>query len=280
VNRMMITATNTLNQLQKQMDMVGNNLANADTNGYKRREATFSELLVQQVNNQGNVAEEIGRLTPNGIRQGVGAKVGQAQLILEQGSLKSTGRELDFALSSPNQFFKVLAQDGEAHSIRYTRDGAFYASPTGNGEMMIVNGQGFPILDENDNFITVPEDIENFSLQDGGVLNVQLKNGQAATYSLGVVSIERPQFMEQMGGNLLGLPTNLNQLGVTEAEILTNLEGQQRNNIGLQQGYLESSNVDIGKEMTDMLNVQRAYQFQSRSISMADQMMGLINGIR
>jgi flagellar basal-body rod protein FlgG len=280
VNRMMITATNTLNQLQKQMDMVGNNLANADTNGYKRREATFSELLVQQVNNQGNVAEEIGRLTPNGIRQGVGAKVGQAQLILEQGSLKSTGRELDFALSSPNQFFKVLAQDGEAHSIRYTRDGAFYASPTGNGEMMIVNGQGFPILDENDNFITVPEDIENFSLQDGGVLNVQLQNGQAATYSLGVVSIERPQFMEQMGGNLLGLPTNLNQLDVTEAEILTNLEGQQRNNIGLQQGYLESSNVDIGKEMTDMLNVQRAYQFQSRSISMADQMMGLINGIR
>jgi flagellar basal-body rod protein FlgG len=277
---MMITATNTLNQLQKQMDMVGNNLANADTNGYKRREATFSELLVQQVNNQGNVAEEIGRLTPNGIRQGVGAKVGQAQLILEQGSLKSTGRELDFALSSPNQFFKVLAQDGEAHSIRYTRDGAFYASPTGNGEMVIVNGQGFPILDENDNFITVPEDIENFSLQDGGVLNVQLQNGQAATYSLGVVSIERPQFMEQMGGNLLGLPTNLNQLGVTEAEILTNLEGQQRNNIGLQQGYLESSNVDIGKEMTDMLNVQRAYQFQSRSISMADQMMGLINGIR
>ncbi|WP_419158075.1 flagellar hook-basal body protein [Rossellomorea sp. BNER] len=277
---MMITATNTLNQLQKQMDMVGNNLANADTNGYKRREATFSELLVQQVNNQGNVAEEIGRLTPNGIRQGVGAKVGQAQLILEQGSLKSTGRELDFALSSPNQFFKVLAQDGEAHSIRYTRDGAFYASPTGNSEMMIVNGQGFPILDENDNFITVPEDIENFSLQDGGVLNVQLQNGQVATYSLGVVSIERPQFMEQMGGNLLGLPTNLNQLGVTEAEILTNLEGQQRNNIGLQQGYLESSNVDIGKEMTDMLNVHRAYQFQSRSISMADQMMGLINGIR
>ncbi|MCP3739751.1 flagellar hook-basal body protein [Rossellomorea sp. BNER] len=280
MNRMMITATNTLNQLQKQMDMVGNNLANADTNGYKRREATFSELLVQQVNNQGNVAEEIGRLTPNGIRQGVGAKVGQAQLILEQGSLKSTGRELDFALSSPNQFFKVLAQDGEAHSIRYTRDGAFYASPTGNSEMMIVNGQGFPILDENDNFITVPEDIENFSLQDGGVLNVQLQNGQVATYSLGVVSIERPQFMEQMGGNLLGLPTNLNQLGVTEAEILTNLEGQQRNNIGLQQGYLESSNVDIGKEMTDMLNVHRAYQFQSRSISMADQMMGLINGIR
>nr|WP_239587568.1 flagellar hook-basal body protein [Bacillus pakistanensis] len=277
---MMITAANTLNQLQKNMDMIGNNLSNADTNGYKRREATFSELLVQQVNNQGNAAEEIGRLTPNGIRQGVGAKLAQAQLILEQGSLKSTGRELDFALASPNHFFKVLTQEGDASRIRYTRDGAFYASPIGNGELMIVNGQGFPILDENDNFITAPENVENFSLQDGGALNVQLQNGQAATFHLGVVSIEKPQFMEQLGGNLLGLPTNFDQLDVTEAEILTDLEGQQRMNIGLQQGYLESSNVDIGKEMTDMLNVQRSYQFQSRSISMADQMMGLINGIR
>jgi flagellar basal-body rod protein FlgG len=276
----MITATNTMNQLQKQIDMIGNNLANSDTNGYKRKEATFSELLVQQFNNQRNVEAEIGRLTPNGIRQGVGAKLGQAQMILTQGSLKNTNRELDFALTNSKQFFKVLVQDGENNDVRYTRDGAFYISPTGNGEALLVNGSGHPVLDENDNFITFPENVERFNLEGNGEVTVRDRNGTETTFDLGIVQLEKPQFMEQFGGNLIGLPANMQNLGVNEAEIITNIQGAARNGISLSQRMLEASNVDIGKEMTDMLNVQRSYQFQGKSISMADQMMGLVNGIR
>jgi flagellar basal-body rod protein FlgG len=280
MNRTMITATNTMNQLQKQMDMIGNNLANSDTNGYKRKEATFSELLVQQFNNQRNVEAEIGRLTPNGVRQGVGAKLGQAQMILTQGSLKNTDRELDFALTNSKQFFKVLVQDGENNDVRYTRDGAFYISPTGNGEALLVNGSGHPVLDENDNFITFPENVERFKLEDNGEVTVRDRNGTETTFDLGIVQLEKPQFMEQFGGNLIGLPANMQNLGVNEDEIITNIQGAARNGISLSQRMLEASNVDIGKEMTDMLNVQRSYQFQGKSISMADQMMGLVNGIR
>ncbi|MDT9026769.1 MULTISPECIES: flagellar hook-basal body protein [Rossellomorea] len=280
MNRTMITATNTLGQLQKQMDMIGHNLSNADTNGYKRREATFSELLVQQVNNQRVEEFETGRLTPLGVREGSGAKLSQSQLILNQGSLKSTGRSLDFALTSGGQFFKVLAQDDNSSAVRYTRDGAFFVSPTGNGEAMLVNGSGLPVLDENDNYITFSEDASSFQLGDNGILTVAGAGGVEEQFNLGIVTVEKSQFLQQFGGNLLGFAENLNELGVTEEEVVTNIVGGARSDISMVQNSLESSNVDISKEMTDMLNVQRSYQFQARSISLADQMMGLVNGIR
>ncbi|MHA7138218.1 flagellar hook-basal body protein [Rossellomorea arthrocnemi] len=280
MNRTMITATNTLGQLQKQMDMIGHNLSNAETNGYKRREATFSELLVQQVNNQRVEEFETGRLTPLGVREGSGAKLSQSQLILNQGSLKSTGRSLDFALTSGGQFFKVLAQDDNSSAVRYTRDGAFFVSPTGNGEAMLVNGSGLPVLDENDNYITFSEDASSFQLGDNGILTVAGAGGVEEQFNLGIVTVEKSQFLQQFGGNLLGFAENLNELGVTEDEVVTNVVGGARSDISMVQNSLEGSNVDISKEMTDMLNVQRSYQFQSRSISLADQMMGLVNGIR
>lgn len=280
MNRTMITATNTLGQLQKQMDMIGHNLSNADTNGYKRREATFSELLVQQVNNQRVEEFETGRLTPLGVREGSGAKLSQSQLILNQGSLKSTGRTLDFALTSGGQFFKVLAQDDNSSAVHYTRDGAFFVSPTGNGEAMLVNGSGLPVLDENDNYITFSEDASSFQLGDNGILTVTNAGGVEERFNLGIVTVEKSQFLQQFGGNLLGLPENLDELGVTEDEVVTNVVGGARSDISMVQNSLEASNVDISKEMTGMLNVQRSYQFQARSISLADQMMGLVNGIR
>lgn len=280
MNRTMITATNTLGQLQKQMDMIGHNLSNADTNGYKRRDATFSEMLVQQVKNQSVDKFETGRLTPLGVREGNGAKLSQAQLILNQGSLKATGRSLDFALTSDRQFFKVLAADEDTNPVRYTRDGAFSASPTGNGEMMLVNGSGLPVLDENDNYITFSEDASSFQLGDNGVLTVTGAGGGEERFNLGVVTVEKSQFLQQYGGNLLGFADNLDELGVTEDEVVTNVTGGARTDISMVQSTLEGSNVDISKEMTDMLSVQRSYQFQARSISLADQMMGLVNGIR
>ncbi|MGD6850064.1 flagellar hook-basal body protein [Rossellomorea aquimaris] len=280
MNRTMVTATNTLGQLQKQMDMIGHNLSNAETNGYKRREATFSELLVQQVNNQRVEEFETGRLTPLGVREGSGAKLSQSQLILNQGSVKSTGRSLDFALTSRGQFFKVLAQDDNSSAVRYTRDGAFFASPTGNGEATLVNGSGLPVLDENDNYITFSEDASSFQLGDNGILTVVGAGGVDEQFNLGIVTVEKSQFLQQFGGNLLGFAENLDELGVTEEEVVTNVVGGARSNISMVQNSLEASNVDISKEMTDMLNVQRSYQFQARSISLADQMMGLVNGIR
>jgi len=276
----MITATNTLSQLQKQLDIISNNMANIDTNGFKRREATFTELMYQQFNNQRNVAAEVNRLTPNGIRQGTGAKLAQAQLVMTQGPIKSTDRPLDTAFTKENQLYKVLVQTEAGSEIQYTRNGAFYLSPVGENELALVTADGHSIVDENENPIYITGEPKDYSIDPNGRLTVTKTDGTVQAFNLAVVQVNKPQFLESKGNNLYGLPTNFAQLNVGLEEIFTDLVGPLRNEIGIQQNALESSNVDMAKEMTDLMNTQRTHQFQSRSISIADQMLGLVNGIR
>jgi flagellar basal-body rod protein FlgG len=282
MNRTMITSTNTLSQLQKQMDMISHNLANIDTAGYKRREASFNDLLVQEYRNQPNNAlEPQNRMTPFNIRQGNGARLGQIQLTLSQGSLKTTDRPLDTAFTAEGQFYRVMVQNEDGSSaMRLTRNGALYLSPLTDNESMLVNSDGHAILDENNQPITITGNVKNFNINESGLLKAELYNGTSQEVNLGVILINKPQFLEQKGANLLGLPDNLAELGVTEEEVMTNLTGPLRNQVAIQQRVLEQSNVDMSKEMTDLINVQRSYQFHSKSITLADQMLGLVNGIR
>ena len=115
LNRTMITASNSLNQIQQALDVVSSNVANVDTNGYKRQVSNSSSLLYQNVNNQKNEDAEIGRLTPNGIRLGVGAKVPQVQTQTSQGALATTNRSLDIAFGKENQYLRVLAPVSYTH---------------------------------------------------------------------------------------------------------------------------------------------------------------------
>lgn len=280
MNRTMVTATNTLAQLQKQMDIISNNIANIDTNGYKRRDATFTELMYQQFNNQRNAQDEVGRLTPNGVRQGTGAKLAQAQLVMTQGSIKGTDRALDTAFVKEGQMYKVLVQTDAGNEMQYTRNGALYLSPIGENELALVNADGHSIVDENNNPIYINGDAKDFTIDSSGQLTVLMNDGATQISNLGVVQVDKPQFLVAKGNNLFGLPPNFDELNVGLDEILTDLAGPLRTEIGIQQRALESSNVDMAKEMTDLMNAQRAYQFQSRSVSIADQMMGLVNGIR
>lgn len=273
----MIVATNTLNQLQKQLDIISNNMANVETTGFKKREVTFTDLLSQQFNNQLDPTKEIGRSTAPGIRLGAGAKIAQSQMLLTQGSIKETERPLDIAFTKENQFLKVLVQDNGQNEVRYTRDGNLSVSPIGKNEVMLVNNSGFPVLDENNKMITFPGNAENYTITKQGQLQVKLNDGQTQQSNLGVISVNKPQAFEQYGDNLIGLPNNAS---VTGNNVFTDMVGAQRNNISIQQGALEGSNVDLSKEMTDLINVQRQYQFQSRAVTMSDQMMGLVNGLR
>lgn len=277
MNRTMITAQNTLTQLQKQMDIISHNMANIDTNGFKRKEANFTDLLFQQFNNQTRTNLEVNRLTPNGIRQGTGARLAQSQMVMSQGNLKKTDRPLDLAFTTDRQFFKVLEQGENGSVVRYTRDGSFHLTPLSQNETMLVTGEGLPVLDENNNPIVFNGNIKNLTITENGRLIAAMENGATNDVNLGIVLVNKPQFLEQKGGNLLGMPDGFN--GQTD-EVLTDMNGPLRNQVALQQGSLEQSNVEMSKEMTELLNLQRAYQFQSRSVSIADQMMGLINGIR
>lgn len=278
MNRTMITATNTLAQLQTKLDTISNDIANVNTTGYKKKDSYFQDLLVQQVNNQPNNEKEAGRLTPNGIRQGTGAKLSQTQINLAQGGIKTTGRNMDLALLQEGLFFRVNTQEGGINETRFTRDGTFYLTPVNNNEnqLMLVNSSGYPVLDQTDQPIIVNGSVKEINFTEEGRMQVETYNNGTQSFNLSIVNVKKPQFLEDRGNNTFGLPQNMAQLGVTDDDVYAQVTGQ-----GLvQSGALEQSNVDLSKSMTDLISVQRQYQFQSRAVTMADQMMGLINGIR
>ncbi|MCM3163790.1 flagellar hook-basal body protein [Metabacillus litoralis] len=277
--RSMITATNTMSQLQKQLDQIGHNMANIDTQSYKRTETSFSELVRQQFNNQPNAAEEIAEQRFGrelGIRQGTGAML-NSSLVFTQGNMKQTSRELDIAFTLPNQFLQIDV-NGE---INYTRDGALYLSPTNDGtnQLLLTTSDGSPVLDENQNPIRFNDDFQKIVISnDGTISTVQNDQTEAPQeFQLGVVQVDRPQMLIQNGNNRYGLK---DLGGIPLNEVLTFLEGELRGDVAMEQGALEMSNVDLSKEMTDLLISQRSYQMNAKSVTLGDQMLGLINGVR
>lgn len=276
--RTMVTATNTMGQLQNKLNIIGNNLANSSTHGFKASQASFQEMLYQQFSN--DKADTAPRQSPLGIRYGTGSKIAQTQMNWKLGSIQQTDRQLDFSLTTPKQYFNVLMPGENDEQTVYTRQGSFYITPIEDGQLMLVNDDGYPIAAENGLPITFGDNVASYGVQQGGILEIQNNDGTMQTVNLGVTVIERPDLMEHISGTYIGLPGNMADLDVTEQDVLTNLQGQERGIIGLLNGALEGSNVNYEKEMTELINVQRSYQFNARSVTLADQMLGLINGIR
>jgi flagellar basal-body rod protein FlgG len=279
VLRSMLTAANTMNQLQKQLDVISNNIANSDTTGFKRRDTNFAELLAQQFTNLPN--DGGSRLTPNGVRYGVGARLAETNVVLAPGALMQTGRALDMALTKENQFFRVLIQKGNGEQeIGYTRAGSFYLTPSGENEWMLVTSDGNPVLDENNEPIVLPDGFKDITISNNGTLTAIAPDGRAMTSAnLGITAILRPQLLQSAGDNVFTMP-DLNALNVNAADAAVNMTGNLRTQIAVTQGALERSNVDLGTELTEMMITSRAYQLNARAISLSEQMLGLINGIR
>jgi flagellar basal-body rod protein FlgG len=279
MNRIMLNATNTMNQLQKQLDLIGHNVANIDTVGYKNRSATFQELLVQQTNNQPltQYDNQNARQSPLGIRVASGAGLSATKLNLMQGALKATDRMLDFALAKEDHFFTVQVTENGQTSTQFTRNGVFYLSPINNNEVMLVTADGHPVLDSTETPIILPDNIKEIQLQPGGVITASLTNGQAIARELGMAEIIRPQMLEARPGSLFALPGNE---VANQDDIISFVQGADRSAIQLKQGMLEQSNVDLASELTEMTLMQRSYQFNARSVQFADQMMGLVNGLK
>ncbi|OXB93422.1 flagellar biosynthesis protein FlgG [Parageobacillus galactosidasius] len=277
----MITAANTMAQLGQQLDVISNNIANSNTTGFKRRETNFGELLAQQFTNLPN--DKATRLTPNGVRYGVGARLAETNLVLAQGALTKTDRALDVALAKEGQFFRVLVQgENGAQKIGYTRSGAFYLTPSAENpnELMLVTSDGHPVLDENNAPILLPEGFKNIAISNNGTITAVASDGRVMRRAnIGITTILRPQLLQSVGDNIFTLP-DLNALNVNETDVAVNMIGNLRNQISMTQGALEQSNVDLGTELTDMMITERSYQLNARAISLSDQMLGLINGIR
>jgi len=272
MSQTMIQAAVTMSQLQNKLDLIGNNLANTNTTGYKGKQAEFSSLLYREINNLSDADRLEGRLTPDQIRTGTGARLGAISLDMTQGTLSETGRSLDAALNNKNHLFQIQSSSNGQTETLYTRDGSFYLNAADDrGNLMLVTKDGNPVLGTNGPIMVEPG-FENVEIGANGDIMVTRDGETAVEGSLAIVEAVRPRYLEAAGDNLFRLPESANA-----NEIIVQVDGTE----GLiEGGALETANVDIAKELTDLTVAQRAYSFNSRTLTMGDQMLGLVNQLR
>lgn len=268
-----------MSELQKKIDLIGNNIANVNTNGYKRQEASFSDALVHSIEKQVGQQNEVGRNTPFGLRIGAGAVLSQTATRNEQGSVRQTDRPLDFMIQGENSYFRISSEAGTS----YTKDGSFQVQPILNSnQVSLVTANGEAVLGANNQPIVFDADYGTLQLNESGALEVSYKdtNKEPTEIQMGIAQINRPNALEKIGGNLYRLPgTEAEQIADGNLQLI-NLSQQNDGSISIKQGALEASNVELADEMTELIATQRLFQSQGRAISYADDMMGLVNTIK
>jgi flagellar basal-body rod protein FlgG len=239
---------------QTQLDITSNNLANVSTNGFKRARAVFEDLLYQTLRQPGASSSAQTQI-PSGLQIGTGVRPISTERIFTQGNLTNTGNSLDVAIQGAG-FFQIQLPDG---TTAYTRDGAFQKDSQGQ----IVTSNGYTLSPA----ITIPANAISVTIGTDGVVTV-LQTGSPSPVQVGQIqlaSFVNPGGLQSMGQNLF-LET------ASSGTATPNTPGT--NGVGLlNQGYTETSNVNVVEELVNMIQTQRAYEINSRAIQTSDQML-------
>ena len=253
--RALSTAKTGLEAQQAQLDVTSNNLANVSTNGFKRSNAVFQDLLYQNERQPGAMSSAQTNL-PSGLQMGTGVRVMATERLHTQGGLEQTGNSKDLAING-NGFFAVQMPDG---TTAYTRDGAFQVDQNGQ----LVTSLGYPV----DPSITIPADATSYTVAKDGTVSVT-QAGSTAAQQVGQIQLSmfiNPTGLQSMGDNLY---TETDASGTrNDTQPGTNGAGS------LYQGYVEKSNVNVVQEMVSMIETQRSYEINSKAVTTADQMLG------
>ena len=243
-----------LDAQQTQMDVISNNLANVSTSGFKRARAVFEDLLYQTIRQPGAQSSEQTQL-PSGLQLGTGVKPVATERIFTQGNLQQTGNAKDVAIQG-NGFFQVLMPDG---TTSYSRDGSFQSDA--NGQM--VTSSGYAVQPA----ITIPADTQSLTIARDGTVSVT-QSGSATPVTIGTLQLAtfiNPAGLQSLGENLYGETAS-------SGTASSNAPGS--NGAGtLNQGYVETSNVNVVEELVNMIQTQRAYEINSKAIQTSDQML-------
>jgi flagellar basal-body rod protein FlgG len=243
-----------LDAQQTQLDVTSNNLANVATNGFKRARAVFEDLLYQTLRQPGASSSAQTQI-PSGLQIGTGVRPVATERIFTQGNLTQTGNSLDIAIQGEG-FFQIQLPDG---TLGYTRDGAFQKDSQGQ----IVTANGYPLSPA----ITIPSNALSVTVGTDGVVTV-LQSGSTTPVQIG--QIQLASFVNN--GGLQSMGQNLFLETASSGTATPNTPGT--NGVGLlNQGYVETSNVNVVEELVSMITTQRAYEINSRSIQTSDQML-------
>jgi len=251
--RSLFVAKTGLDAQQTSLDIIANNLANASTTGYKRYKGVFEDMLYQTMRSAGTRTDG-DNAAPTGLQMGTGSRAAASQPIFTQGVLQRTGNPLDLAIDG-NGFFRIDLGNG---LVGYTRDGNF----TKDAQNRLVTAMGYPVA-------TFPIDpsATAINISASGEVNVTLP-GQPAPQTAGqieTVTFPNPGGLSAIGGNIFietagsGAP-----------------QGGSPNTGGrgaLKQFYTEGSNVHVAEELISMIQAQRAYEINTRSIRASDEVL-------
>jgi flagellar basal-body rod protein FlgG len=243
-----------LDAQQTRMAVVSNNLANANTTGFKKGRAVFEDLLYQ---NQKQVGSNTSQDTqsPSGLSLGTGVRVVATERTYTQGSLNQTGNALDMAINGRG-FFQVQMPDG---TVAYTRAGDFQM----NNQGQLVTSSGYIVQPA----ITIPQGAQSITVSTDGIVSVTLA-GQSAPTQVGTVQLAdfvNPAGLQARGENLL-VESAASGTPQTATPGLSGLGT-------IDQGMTEGSNVNVVEEMVNMIETQRAYEMNTKAIQTTDQML-------
>ncbi|MBL7048048.1 MAG: flagellar basal-body rod protein FlgG [Nitrospira sp.] len=261
MQRSMFIAATGMEAQRLNIDVVSNNLANVNTNGYKKSRADFQELLYHGIQSAG-AASASGTEVPTGIQVGLGVKPAAVQKLFQQGDFVSTGNNLDMTIEGKG-FFQVTTPEG---NTAYTRAGSFKLDSSGN----LVNSDGYQM----EPAITIPEDATSITITPDGTVSV-LQSGSSTPTDVGQMQLA--QFVN--AGGLEAIGKNLYLPSGSSGTATTGSPGS--GGLGtINQGFLELSNVNVVEEMVNMIVSQRAYEMNSKVVQTSDEMLSMANNIK
>ena len=247
---------------QTNVEVISNNIANMTTTGFKRRRAEFQDLIYQNLRRVGSSSSESGSVVPAGAQIGLGVKTAAIYRISEQGNMQQTANSLDVAIRG-HGYFQVTLPSGET---AYTRDGTFSLSPDGQ----IVTADGFVVQPG----VTIPTNARDVTINGAGAVQVKI-DGQTAPQTVGTLQLA--VFPNEAGLEAQG--DNLFLQSPASGTAVTGNPGA----VGfgtVMQGFIETSNVNVVSEITNLITAQRAYEMNSRVITTSDQMLSTLTNLR
>ncbi|GGM21433.1 flagellar basal-body rod protein FlgG [Paraliobacillus quinghaiensis] len=293
--RSMYAGISGMKNFQTKLDVIGNNIANVNTSGFKKGRVTFQDMMSQMVSGaEGPVPGNRGGV--NAAQVGLGSQVGSIDNIQTQGNRQTTNRTLDLSLEGDGLFVvgrnlidgATLGIDLQQSDVSFTRSGNFYLDNDGN----IVNSDGLYLLGEGSedaagtgdfilngelNKIAIPADAASFSIADNGTVNyVDPQGNTQIAGQIRLASFSNPGGLERTGSNSFRLTDNAGAFNDGD-DLLNNINdlvtpGEQ-GSASIVSGSLEMSNVDLAEEFTEMITAQRAFQSNTKIITTSDEIL-------
>lgn len=258
--RSMYAGISGMKNFQTKLDVIGNNIANVNTSGFKKGRVTFQDMMSQTMTNAQAPTGNRGGVNPAQV--GLGSQLGTIDNIHTQGFRQTTNNPLDLALEGDGMFV-LGTNDGRA----YTRAGNFYLDDDQN----IVNSDGYFLLDVAGDKITIPDGATGINVQQDGTVKYTGENAPDVVKKIGIALFSNPGGLEKIGSNLFLDSDNAGM--VKEDGDNTLFTPESEGAASIISGSLEMSNVDLAEEFTEMITAQRGFQANTRIITTSDEIL-------